>query len=761
MNLKRREFLQYVGAGAASIYFENKVLAAPRKNAEKGLIPISFLGDFKSPPTCIPLPGDGGSADSDSVQFNRFTVSDKLIVPDGYTAKPLASWGNKFGSDGNVIEVGYNCDHLSLIKRAETNLEYFLVINHEYVSNIPWSQSLKTVLGKEPPMLELLDGEDFKKLRETDMILPLFPGVNISRYPELRQKIRTLAEMTLREMGVSILHLENKNGELSVVTNSNLHRRISAIERQNIANNVSFSFRGPGSSFLPAPRGTMANCSGATTPWGTALTCEENVQDAAPEWVTPSGEELEQAKFKIDGILSQGKHTIPLEWTGLGTCLETPLDNRTYGWVTEIIPESGELRKHTALGRFRHENATIYSKVGEKLRIYMGDDRRGGHIWRFESSNVLVSPQERKSSALLEKGELCCAKFNSDYSGSWIPLSTSTALVIPNPDAVSRGYLLLPSRPNGGPIVVTNRDRSEVNKLLKAKYEIVSPEEWVRQIEIFCKRPFSQVTLGDLVVAENDEIRQLVILMDAFLMANAVGATPTARPEDLEVHPFDKSVYIAFTDNTSKDLGSPDLAIFPDSKGVHSRQYGAIYRIEELSAVRKFKWGQFISSGEVAESGAGFACVDNLAFDRDGNLWFVTDISVDVMNHSVDGGQQEAPGAKYYAGIFGNSSLFVVPTSGPQRGIPRLFATGPMESELTGIKFYEDENLNELLLLSVQHPGEDHGIGQGKIEERTIILKDRSGQSFKQVRKVPLGSNFPDGPGNPPKPTVYVVYRNE
>lgn len=759
LSLKRRKFLQYIGAGTASIYLDSNSLAAPINSVETKVKSQGFLTNFKSPPTCLPLPADGGSAATDSEQFKKFTVRDELLIPDGYTLKRLSSWGDKLGHKDHSINVGYNCDHLSLIRSSKNPQEYFLVVNHEYVSHIPWTQSLNIVSLKQVPSLELLDGEDFKKLREGDMLLPLLPNVNIARYPELSQKIRTLAEMTLQEMGVSILHLESKNGELSLVQNSTLNRRISTVERQNISADIAFSFRGPGSSFLPAPRGTMANCSGATTPWNTALTCEENIQDAAPEWITPTGQELERKTFKIDGVISHSKEKIPLEWTGLGTCLEVPIDNRTYGWVAEIIPETGELRKYTALGRFRHENVTIHSKIGEKLRLYMGDDRRGGHIWRFESSDILTNPKDRRSSSLLEKGELSCANFSSNYSGRWIPLVTSTLVVKPNPDTVAKGYLLLPNRPDGGPIVVTNKDKALVQKLVKSKYPIVTPDEWVTQIESFCKKPFSEITLGDLVIGPSEEIKQLVILMDAFLMANAVGGTPTARPEDLEVHPFDESIYIAFTDNTGKELGSPDLSIFPDSKGVNSRQYGAIYRIEELNTAREFKWGKFISSGEVADSGAGFACVDNLAFDRNGNLWFVTDISVDAQNHSVNGGEKEKEGDKYYAGIFGNSSLFVVPTSGPQRGIPRLFATGPMESELTGIKFYEDDNHEEFLLLSVQHPGEDQGIGRGEIEERVINMKARDGKSFEQIRKVPIGSNFPDGPEHPPKPTVYAVYR--
>ncbi len=47
--------------------------------------------------------------------------------------------------------------------------------------------------------------------------------------------------------------------------------------------------------------------------------------------------------------------------------------------MVEIDPARPEFRprKHTALGRFRHENITMRVESGKKLVAYMGDDRRG------------------------------------------------------------------------------------------------------------------------------------------------------------------------------------------------------------------------------------------------------------------------------------------------------------------------------------------------------------------------------------------------
>jgi len=63
-------------------------------------------------------------------------------------------------------------------------------------------------------------------------------------------------------------------------------------------------------------------------------------------------------------------------------------------------------------------------------------------------------------------------------------------------------------------------------------------------------------------------------------------------------------------------------------------------------------------------------------------------------------------GERGFPGIFGNNAIFVIPTSGPDAGIPRCFATAPMESEFTGLFFTPG---GESLLVAVLHPGERYG----------------------------------------------------
>jgi secreted PhoX family phosphatase len=146
-----------------------------------------------------------------------------------------------------------------------------------------------------------------------------------------------------------------------------------------------------------------------------------------------------------------------------------------------------------------------------------------------------------------------------------------------------------------------------------------------------------------------------------------------------------------------------------------------------------------------------------MAFSADGDLWMMCDITTSALNASNTGsGAVEKHKAM---GTFGNNALFRIPTRGPEAGIPRCFATGPMECELTGFAFTPE---GDAILLAVQHPGEYRGTrgepGQPETETVEIALRDLAGRPFTQVRTVPVGSNFPSGRrGETPRPAVVVI----
>ncbi len=96
------------------------------------------------------------------------------------------------------------------------------------------------------------------------------------------------------------------------------------------------------------------------------------------------------------------------------------LEGEKYGWMVEIpvLRPRQQAKKHTALGRFRHENITFRVEAGRKLNAYMGDDRREGHTWKFVSNGVVTDPSAPNNSRLLENGILYCAQLNANGTGT-------------------------------------------------------------------------------------------------------------------------------------------------------------------------------------------------------------------------------------------------------------------------------------------------------------------------------------------------------
>jgi secreted PhoX family phosphatase len=149
------------------------------------------------------------------------------------------------------------------------------------------------------------------------------------------------------------------------------------------------------------------------------------------------------------------------------------------------------------------------------------------------------------------------------------------------------------------------------------------------------------------------------------------------------------------------------------------------------------------TGGAPWQGGLGFANPDNLAIDRAGHVWMVTDRSTKAAD--LD--------------LFGPNSCWVLPQGQGAAGEAFCFALGPAECELTGPCFDADDST---LFLSVQHPGEDHGCRRdGAREAQAHQLRDRAGQPFEQLRWVPLGSNWPSGvPGRAPRPGVVAIRRS-
>ncbi|MEL6856682.1 MAG: alkaline phosphatase PhoX, partial [Cyanobacteria bacterium J06607_13] len=289
--------------------------------------------------------------------------------------------------------------------------------------------------------------------------------------------------------------------------------------------------------------GTFGNCAGGTTPWGTSLSAEENIQYQVPEGVYSDGSSFEPSKQSFNaGFDGQGN--------------VFGLAGNKYGWIVEIDPSDPNDygTKHTWMGRYRHEAVGIRAVSGKQLAFYSGCDRRGGHVYKFISTGTVSSPEDKANSQLLSDGMLYVAKFNPDGTGEWMPLNPSTPVNPVLPSQVMGGLVKLPQRPEGG-----------FSK--------------VEDDAIATKLADTFATLGDLYEGTDLE-KQGAILIDAHYAANAIGATATARPEDTEVS-ADGTLFIAFTSGTPGSDGGPDKTIFVGPNGEEDYEAGWIMKVIE------------------------------------------------------------------------------------------------------------------------------------------------------------------------------------
>ncbi len=135
------------------------------------------------------------------------------------------------------------------------------------------------------------------------------------------------------------------------------------------------SSKGKSVDFSPV-LGTIANCSGAVTPWNSIITCEEYVSNT---------------DLNMDGYLDSG-------------------------WAIEIDPVTGTIinnQKLWALGNFKHENLVVHAN---QRTAYQGADSSPGYLFKF----VADLAQN------LTSGKLYVYKGSKTGSGDWLLLNNTT-----------------------------------------------------------------------------------------------------------------------------------------------------------------------------------------------------------------------------------------------------------------------------------------------------------------------------------------------
>jgi secreted PhoX family phosphatase len=383
-------------------------LRLSRRDVLKGAISASVTGVLGAlAPTGIWRAGAASPGTTPSFNFKEVAagVDDKHYVAEGYDADVLIRWGDpvlpeappfdpaRQSKDAQARQFGYNNDYVGYFPLPGVPSEHgLLCVNHEYTNE------------------ELM-----------------FPGLGRQDAPRdgtapFAKMTKEVAEVEMMAHGGSVLEVRKAGGKWAVVPNSRYARRITAETEMRISGPAAGH---PRLKTVADPGGTkvlgmLANCAGGRTPWGTWLTCEENVNGCFSGALADGHREARNYR-RMD---------IPGRWYNWGDYVDRfdlskePNEPNRFGWVVEIDPfdPASVPVKRTALGRFKREGAAgILNKDGRYV-IYSGDDQRFEYVYKFVTEGRFAPSDRAANMRLLDSGTAYAARFNADGTGEWLPL---------------------------------------------------------------------------------------------------------------------------------------------------------------------------------------------------------------------------------------------------------------------------------------------------------------------------------------------------
>ncbi|NNH28331.1 PhoX family phosphatase [Rhizobium sp. SEMIA 4085] len=322
-------------------------------------------------------------------------------VAEGYNADVLLRWGDALFPDAPAFDptkqtaeaqrrqFGYNNDYVGFIPLEGSSTHGLLVVNHEYTNpHLMFPGIVKIVDGNTPHTRLRQDRCDDKR-----------PAV-----------------------GDTIDEISKDDGKWQGVQEGRYNRRITSTTEMQLTGPAAGHDRVKTSADATGTRviGTLNNCAGGVTPWGTYIMAEENFHGYFSGEL-PEGHK-EAANYKRYGVPEGG-----YDWANYYDRFDLskePNEPNRFGWIVEVdvMDPTAIPKKRTALGRTKHEGAaSIVSKDG-RVVFYLGDDERFDYVYKFVSSGTFNANDRAANLDLLDEGTLYVAKFAEDGTLQWLPL---------------------------------------------------------------------------------------------------------------------------------------------------------------------------------------------------------------------------------------------------------------------------------------------------------------------------------------------------
>ena len=323
---------------------------------------------------------------------------DAIKMPPAYTSSVLLRWGDplfpntpRMTIDNATAELqartfGYNCD-MNVFFALEGSTGGLMAVNHEYTEGARMFRS--------------------------------YTGATATR---------AQVDLELAGHGLTVVELARTGTAWGAKIDSRYNRRITGTTPMEISGplrgdpQMKTSADPAGTTVL----GTLNNCAGGRTLWGTVLTAEENFNQYFGNSDNLPDTNPQKAINKRYGIPPKASER---QWERLidrFDAAKEPNEVNRFGYLVEVDPydPSSAPKKRTAMGRFKHEAASMGVARSGQVVVYSGDDERFDYLYKFVSKGVYNPAASAKAAnmALLDEGTLYAAKLSDDGTGTWLPL---------------------------------------------------------------------------------------------------------------------------------------------------------------------------------------------------------------------------------------------------------------------------------------------------------------------------------------------------
>ena len=356
----------------------------------------------------------------------------------------LLRWGDPLFADSPAFDptaqsadkqrrqFGYNNDFIGYVPLDGSAEHGLLLVNHEYTDAQLMFPGIVTIVEKEG-----------KKVIETA--------------PLTKEQV----DIEMAAHGGTIVEIRKVDGKWQVVTDSPYNRRITADTEMEITGPAAGHDRLKTSADASGTKvlGTINNCAGGVSPWGTYITAEENFHGYF------SGElpadHAEATAYKRYGV-PEGAYEWASHYDRFDVSKEPNEPNR-FGWIVEIDPMDANSvpKKRTALGRIKHEGGELIVAKDGRVVFYLGDDERFDYVYKFVTSGTFNPDDRAANMSLLDSGTLYVAKFSEDGTVEWMPLVHGEGPLTAENGFESQADVLIGTRLAADLLGATKMDRPE------------------------------------------------------------------------------------------------------------------------------------------------------------------------------------------------------------------------------------------------------------------------------------------------------------